>query len=145
MLTALKRLPLLFVTQPLVLGTGSEKIRRRFVTSAELIGALYAALDQFLQNKERIRFGPLDAAACRDAAMDDLSADKITRFLRIARRARGFPLAQDTHPRHVLEHLQLLNKGRRPARIRAWLIWVLVGSWLVVWLCRLFFEAEVAL
>src|SRR6266568_2142448 len=96
----------------LIRNAGVQLIRRRFVTSAELIGALYAALVRYLENKELIRFGPFDAAACRDATMDDLSADKITRFLGIARRARGFPLAQDTDPRNVLEHLQLLNKAR---------------------------------
>ena len=44
--------------------------------------------------------------------MDDLSADKIRRFVGVARRARGFSPPEDTAPVHVLQHLNLLNKDR---------------------------------
>jgi hypothetical protein len=98
--------------QALVRRAGTELIRRRFATGAELIAGLYAALVQYLESRELIRFGPFDAAACRDATMDDLSADAIRRFVGIARRARGFPLAEDTAPSDVLEHLHLLRQGR---------------------------------
>ena len=34
------------------------------------------------------------------------------RFIRIARRARQFPLSAETPPEDLLRHLNLLNKGR---------------------------------
>lgn len=91
---------------------GAQLIRRRFTTVAELIPSVYASLVDYLAVKELLRVGPFDAAVCPDAGMDDLSADRIRRFVGIARRARGFPLAEDTAPEHVLHHLNLLNKGR---------------------------------
>ena len=98
--------------QALIRQAGAQLIRRRFATSAELIGALYAALIHYLEHKELIRFGPFDVAVCPEATMADLSPERIRRFVGIARRARAFPLAEDTAPGEVLEHLQLLNKGR---------------------------------
>jgi predicted HTH transcriptional regulator len=96
----------------LIATAGTQLIRRRFASFAELIPAVYASLVDYLAAKELLRFGPFDAAACQDATMRDLSADKIQRFVGIARRARGFPLADDTKAEEVLEHLNLLRKGQ---------------------------------
>ncbi len=96
----------------LIASAGAQLIRRRLTTPAELIPALYASLVDYLAVKELLRFGPFDAAVCPDATIDDLSAEKIRRFAGIARRARGFPLPEDTAPEQVLEALHLLNKGR---------------------------------
>ena len=98
--------------QTLIASAGAQLIRRRFIATAELIPALYASLVDYLAVKELLRFGPFDAAACPDATTKDLSAEKIRRFVGVARRARGFPLAEDTGQQQVLEHLNLLNKGR---------------------------------
>ena len=73
--------------------------RRRFMASAELLPAVYASLVDYLAAKELLRFGPFDASACQDATLQDLSAEKIHRFVGIARRARGFPLGDDTRRR----------------------------------------------
>ena len=73
--------------------------------------AIYSSLVDYLAVKELLRFGPFDASVCPDATLQDLSADKIHRFVGIARRARGFPLADDTKVKDVLEHLNLLRKG----------------------------------
>jgi hypothetical protein len=96
----------------LITTAGAQLIRRRFTTVAELIPSVYASLVDYLAVKELLRVGPFDAAVCPDAGMDDLAADRIRRFVGVARRARGFPLAEDTAPMHVLQHLNLLNKGR---------------------------------
>ena len=56
--------------------------------------------------------GPFDAAACEDATLDDLEPEGMTLFVRIARRARKFPLPEDVPPEGLLKHLNLLNKGR---------------------------------
>ena len=56
--------------------------------------------------------GSFDAAPCEDATLDDLDPEGMTLFVRIARRARKFPLPEDVPPEGLLKHLNLLNKGR---------------------------------
>ena len=46
------------------------------------------------------------------AGLDDLDSEWMTLFVRMARRARKFPLPEDVHPEGLLKHLNLLNKGR---------------------------------
>ena len=87
-------------------------IRKRFSTIEELKTALYAALVEYLEVKELLRWGPFDATACEDATLDDLEPEGMTIFVRIARRARKFPLPEDVPPEGLLKHLNLLNKGR---------------------------------
>lgn len=96
----------------LIEAAGSQLIRRRFATVAELLPAVYASFVDYLAVKELLRVGPFDAAVCLDATIDDLSAEKIKKFVGIASRARSFPVAEDTATEQVLEHLNLLNKGR---------------------------------
>jgi predicted HTH transcriptional regulator len=87
-------------------------IRRRVNSAEELIAAVYASLVRILEERELIRVGPFDATFCRNATLDDLDQDKITRFLVLARRGRNFPLPGDTPPHEVLAHLNLLDKER---------------------------------
>ena len=44
--------------QALIRQAGAQVIRRRFVSAAELIAGLYAALVQYLERRELIRTGP---------------------------------------------------------------------------------------
>ena len=87
-------------------------IRKRFNTAAELVAGLYAALVEYLEVKELIRWGPFDAAPCVKAKLDDLDFERIARFTRTARRARQFPLAEETPATQLLEHLNLLNEAQ---------------------------------
>ena len=87
-------------------------VRRRFATSAELVAGLYASLVRYLESRELLRFAPFDAAPCFGATLDDLDVEDMYRFIRIARRARQFPLPAETPPPDLLRHLNLLNKGR---------------------------------
>ena len=96
----------------LVGRVGGELIRRRFASTAELVGAVYAALVQVLVDREVIRFTPFDATFCRDATLEDLDDEAIARFLVLARRGRNFPLPEDAPPAEVLAHLNLLDHGR---------------------------------
>jgi predicted HTH transcriptional regulator len=96
----------------LVSRVGSELIRRRFSTTPELIAAVYAALVRVLEDREFIRFTPFDATFCRDASLADLDEERISQFLVLARRGRSFPLPEATPPGDVLEHLNLLDRGR---------------------------------
>ena len=96
----------------LISGAQADLVRRRFTTSAELVAGLYAALVQYLEAKELLRFGPFDAALCSGATLDDLNVEGMYRFIRIARRSRKFPLPEETPPPDLLRHLNLLNQGR---------------------------------
>ena len=87
-------------------------IRKRFNTSEELVTALYAALVEYLVSKDLIRSEPFDAAPCSKASLDDLDSEQMTRFIRIARGARAFPLPVDASTEDLLIHLNLLNDGR---------------------------------
>jgi len=98
--------------QALIRRAGDELIRRRFTTGAELLAAVYAALVQVLEDRELIRVGPFDGAACANATMADLDEEKMRRFTREARRARGFPLAETATATELLTHLNLLDDGR---------------------------------
>ena len=87
-------------------------VRRRFATTAELVAGLYAALVQYLEARQLLRFGPFDAARCSGASLDDLNVEGMYRFIRIARRSRQLPLPEETPPADLLRHLNLLNNGR---------------------------------
>ena len=87
-------------------------IRKRFNTAAELVAGLYAALVEYLEVRGLIRWGPFDAAPCTRATVDDLDFERIARFTRTARRARQFPLPEETPVPQLLEHLNLLNEER---------------------------------
>ena len=87
-------------------------IRKRFNTPEELVAGLYAALVDYLKVKELIRWGPFDAAPCTDAVMGDLTFERMTQFIRTARRARQFPLTEDASPEELLKHLNLMKDGR---------------------------------
>ena len=98
--------------QALIDRAQAELVRRRFSSSADLVAGLYAALVEYLEGRELLRWGPFDAAPCPDAAFDDLDRERMTTFIGTARRARQFPLADDAAPEALLEHLNLLNRGR---------------------------------
>jgi ATP-dependent DNA helicase RecG len=66
----------------------------------------------YLEDRKLIRTGPFDSTVSPEATLGDLSPDKIQRFVGIARRARGFPLADNSEPAAVLEHLHLLKAGQ---------------------------------
>jgi ATP-dependent DNA helicase RecG len=96
----------------LIQKAGGELIRRRFLATAELIAAVYAALVQVLEGRELIRNGPFDAAPNLRATLEDLDKEKMQRFIRDARRGRGFPLQEEAAPEELLTHLNLFDRGR---------------------------------
>ena len=96
--------------QALIANASNQVVRRRFRDSADLHPAVYASLVDHLQAHDLLRFTPFDASACRDATLADMSAEKIQGFLRTARQARNFPLAEDAPPRAVMTQLRLLRQ-----------------------------------
>ncbi|HUM78153.1 MAG TPA: DUF4062 domain-containing protein, partial [Methanoculleus sp.] len=87
-------------------------IRKRFNSPAELVAGLYAALVDYLAEKQLIRFGPFDAAPCTKATLEDLDPERMAWFIRTARATRRFPLAPDASPTELLEHLNLIDGGQ---------------------------------
>ena len=75
-----------------------ELVRKRFETTAELIGGLYAALVEYLDDNLLLRSGAFDADHCRSSAMDDLDPDRMRWLVRRARYERNFPLTEDSYP-----------------------------------------------
>ena len=100
--------------QALISKAQAGLIRKRFNTSEELVTALYTALVEYLDSKALVRSGPFDAAPCLKASLDDLDTERMTRFIRTARRARSFRLTEDTSPEELLVHLNLLNDDGKP-------------------------------
>ena len=90
----------------------AEVIRKRFSGSGELVAAFYEALVAYMEENDLLRSGPFDAAPCLDARMEDLDPERIKRFVRTARAERQFPLSDKIPPEELLEHLDLLHKGR---------------------------------
>ena len=98
--------------QALIHRAQAGLIRKRFNTLAELVAGLYAALVEYLDAKELIRWGPFDASPCARATLDDLDFERMAQFIRTARLVRQFPLPEGTPVPQLLEHLNLLNEGR---------------------------------
>ena len=98
--------------QALINRAESGLIRKRFDTSEELVTALYAALVEYLDSKDLVRSEPFDAAPCSKASLGDLDAGRMGWFIRMARRAREFPLTEGASTEELLVHLNLLNDGR---------------------------------
>lgn len=98
--------------QGLIRRAGSELIRRRFGTTAELVAGVYAALVEVLISRRLIRLGPFDTAPCEKATLADLDEERMRRFLHEARRARGFPLSEEIPIEELLTHLNLIDDER---------------------------------
>ena len=90
----------------------AEVVRKSFAGPEELVAAFYEALVEYLEESDRLRTGPFDAAPCKDAGLDDLDPERMTRFVRTARAERQFPLNEKVPPAELLEHLGLLHHGR---------------------------------
>ena len=96
----------------LVRKAESGLIRKRFASLAELVSGLYAALIEYLESRELIRWGPFDASPCAKATLADLDPERMTQFIRMARLSRQFPLPVGTPAPRLLEHMNLLDDGR---------------------------------
>ena len=86
-----------------------ELVRKSFQDYETLRSNIYAALIRYLEEKELLRLLPFDASYHPEASIEDIDDNKIDRFIRIAQRARNFPLPLGTSVSDVLKHLNLLN------------------------------------
>jgi len=99
--------------QALVRKAGGQLIRRRFNNPSELTALAYSSLVEHLVNAGTVRTRPFDAAACPEAALDDLSRQKVQEFLARAQAERNYPLGPRTPTPKALAHLNLLD-GEKP-------------------------------
>ena len=89
-----------------------QLVRRRFTDISDLTTKLYEALNEYMINVAKIRIKPLDASACQDATIDDISPERISWFIQKARDERDYRLPVNTPPYDALIHLNLLDKGQ---------------------------------
>ncbi|HPM84569.1 MAG TPA: ATP-binding protein [Candidatus Anammoximicrobium sp.] len=96
----------------LIRRAGDELIRRRFQGVTDLTAAVYASLVDHLEFTGRLRTLPFDASACQRATLQDIDPERVSAFLRTARRERRFALKATTPTEDALAHLRLLDQGR---------------------------------
>jgi len=96
----------------LIQKAGNQLIRRRFVGKTDLISNLYASLVDFLEQNGVLPVTPFDASPHPKASLRNISNEKIAWFLDRARKERKFPLKLKTPAKEVLEHLNLMEKGK---------------------------------
>jgi len=89
-----------------------QLIRRRFTDLTDLTTKLYDALIEYMIKEGKIRTKPLDASACQDATIDDISPERISWFLQKSRDERDYRLPVTTLPYDTLIHLNLEDKGQ---------------------------------
>jgi ATP-dependent DNA helicase RecG len=98
--------------QKLIRKAGSQLIRRRFGSIAELIAALNASLVDHLETCGIIQSRPFEERFCMDATLDDLDEKAVADFVRLARSERQFPLPETAPLVDILTHLHLLYEAQ---------------------------------
>jgi predicted HTH transcriptional regulator len=90
-----------------------ELLRKSFSDYETLRSNVYASLIRYLEEKELLRLLPFDASYHPEVSIEDIDDKKTDNFIRIAQRARNFPLPGGTPVADVLKHLNLLNAENR--------------------------------
>ncbi len=97
--------------QSLIYKAGSQLIRRRFNSIAELNAALYASLVDYLELRGVIQSRPFEERPCIDGTLKHLDANAVVDFIRLARFGRQFPLPENAPLIDILTHLHLICDG----------------------------------
>ena len=90
----------------------NELSYRVFSNPSVLISLVKQSLYAYLKYKGIIQTLSFDEQTREDASMADIDVKKIRDFLHQARQKRGFPLAEDSEPETVLQHLRLLRQDK---------------------------------
>jgi predicted HTH transcriptional regulator len=88
-------------------------VRKTFSSYEDLRNAVYASLIRYLEEKEYLRLMPFDATFHHTATLKDIDDDKVSLFVSMAQKKRGFPLAAGANTQTVLTHLDLLSEDGR--------------------------------
>jgi predicted HTH transcriptional regulator len=98
--------------QTLIHKAGSQLIRRRFNSIADLNAAVYASLVDYLETCGIVQIRPFEERPCADATLNDLNVQVVRDFVSSARLERQFPLPAKAPLPDILTHLHLLHQGR---------------------------------
>ena len=94
-------------------------IVRNFNTIEDLKSVIQESMVDFLKVKRVIQTGGFDESICEDASLTDISEQGVVSFVRLARKARQFPLGEETPIEEILTHLQLIrNEGITKAAVQ---------------------------
>lgn len=97
----------------LIRKAGPQLIRRRIAGGLpQLTKEVLASLVEHLERQGAIEHRAFDERPCPSATLADLDGEAVAAFVRRARSARQFPLAEETPVADVLTHLNLLADGR---------------------------------
>jgi ATP-dependent DNA helicase RecG len=98
--------------QTLIHKAGSQLIRRRFNSIADLNAAVYASLVDYLETCGIVQTRPFEERPCADATINDLNVQVVRNFVSSARLERQFPLPAKAPLPDILTHLHLLHQGQ---------------------------------
>jgi ATP-dependent DNA helicase RecG len=98
--------------QTLIHKAGSQLIRRRFNSIADLNAAVYASLVDYLETCGIVQTRPFEERPCADATLNDLNVQVVRDFVSSARLERQFPLPAKAPLPDILTHLHLLHQGQ---------------------------------
>ena len=98
--------------QTLIHKAGSQLIRRRFNSIADLNAAIYASLVDYLETCGIVQTRPFEERPCADATINDLNVQVVRNFVSSARLERQFPLPAKAPLPDILTHLHLLHQGQ---------------------------------
>ena len=90
----------------------NELTYRVFSNPSVLVSLVKQALYEYLKYKGIIQELSFDEQVRYDAKMEEIDPDKVREFIKKARKKRGFPLAEDTTPLKLLQHLHMLRDGK---------------------------------
>ena len=90
----------------------NELTYRVFSNPSVLVSLVKQALYEYLKFKGIIQELSFDEQVRYDAKMEEIDPDKVREFIKKARKKRGFPLAEDTTPLKLLQHLHMLRDGK---------------------------------
>ncbi len=95
--------------QKLINKAQAVLVRKTFENIEQLKSSVYASLIYVLFEKGKIVSGPFDASFHPRAIVDDISTEKLKKFIRLAKSKRGFPLPENAVVEDVLMHLNLID------------------------------------
>ena len=82
-----------------------------FADSDSLLNWVLSAVDRFMAEEGLFRTLPFDRSVCAGAKLSDLNFERISWFVKKARKERNFALPEDAAVEDVLDHLKLTSEG----------------------------------
>jgi ATP-dependent DNA helicase RecG len=96
----------------LVNKAGRQVTRRRFADTPGLIGEVYAALVDSLENRGVLLTKPFDDSVCAGATLRDIDDEQVTTFVESAEAKGRLALKGSRAPKTVLQHFNLLRDDK---------------------------------